>query len=110
MPILDELRSLSTAEDFFGCLDLPFDGAVLDVARLHILRRMGQYLRETDLTGLDDAHARECCRGHLAKAYADFRTSSPLEQRIFKVLKEAGKPPAKAFVPLSALGGVTTTG
>ena len=110
MPILDELRSLSTAEDFFRCLDLPFDPAVLNVARLHILRRMGQYLRETDLSGLDDASARLRCRGTLAKAYDDFQVSTPLQQRVFKVLEDAVKPRTKAFVPLSDLTGVKPAG
>ncbi|MGD0432053.1 MAG: nitrogenase-stabilizing/protective protein NifW, partial [Acetobacteraceae bacterium] len=54
MSIMTELGQLSSAEDFFVALDLPFDPAIVNVARLHILRRMGQYLRGDALDGLDD--------------------------------------------------------
>ena len=48
----------------------------------------------------DDA-AEEACRATLARAYADFQTSSPLQERVFKVLKDAVKPANVAFVSLS---------
>jgi nitrogenase-stabilizing/protective protein len=108
MTVLNQLRGLSAAEDFFAALDVPFDPAVVRVARLHILRRMGEYLREADLDEMDDGAAREVCRAQLQRAYDDFLRSSPIEQRVFKVLKDAVKPatPApKPFVPLSALTG-----
>ena len=50
----------------------------------------------------DDA-AREACKATLARAYEDFVHSSPLEQRVFKVLRDAVSPKQVAFVPLSAL-------
>lgn len=103
--ILDDLRSLSTAEEFFTRLEVPYDPQVLNVARLHILRRMGQYLSEETFGGHDEATAGILCRAHLEQAYADFVVSSPLEQRVFKVLRDAVKAPAKAFVPLTALSG-----
>lgn len=91
MTVLDELRTLSTAEDFFNFLEIPYDPLVLDVARLHILKRMGEYLRKNKaaLGDADDAAARALCRAHLERAYNDFIESTPLEQRVFKVLKEA---------------------
>ena len=109
MSILDTLNQLSTAEDFFEALDVPFDSTVVRVARLHILRRMGQYLRAEDFTGLDDDAVREACRSCLETAYQDFVQSSPIEQRVFKVHQDAIQPKtapksAKPFVPLSALG------
>lgn len=104
MTILDELRRLSTAEEIFACLDVRYDPAVLRVARLHILRRMGDYLRKEPLTGLAEAELREQCRRFLDSAYADFVKSSPLEERVFKVLKDAVKPKRSgAFVSLDSL-------
>jgi nitrogenase-stabilizing/protective protein len=108
MSILNELGQLSSAEDFFIALDLPYDPAIVNVARLHIMRRMGQYLRGDQLSELDDAAARQSCRSHLEKAYDDFVRSSPIAERVFKVHQDALKPvepPKKPFVPLSALTG-----
>jgi nitrogenase-stabilizing/protective protein len=103
MSVLDDLRKLSSAEDFFAFLGVPSDPAVVRVARLHILRRMGDYLRREPLDALDELTTRQRCREHLETAYADFAKSSPLEQRVFKVLKDAVAPKSKPFVPLSAL-------
>jgi nitrogenase-stabilizing/protective protein len=108
MSILDELRKLSSAEEFFEAIGVDYEPGVIRVARLHILRRMGEYLHQSDLESLADEEAREACRKHLSKAYADFVASSPIEQRVFKVLKDAVKPmeePKKPFVPLSLLNG-----
>ncbi|WP_307155708.1 nitrogenase stabilizing/protective protein NifW [Rhodopseudomonas julia] len=108
MGVLDELRELSAAEEFFAFLDVPYDPKVVHVARLHILRRMGEYLAADHLDDLDDEVAREACRTHLAHAYEDFTRSSPLEQRVFKVLKQAAggpKPKSKPFVALNTLTG-----
>ena len=108
MSIMNELGQLSSAEDFFIALDLVYDPAVVNVARLHILRRMGQYLHGDDLDGLDDDAARHACRSHLEAAYQDFVRSSPIAERVFKVHQDAVKPaePArKPFVPLAVLTG-----
>ncbi|WP_298282056.1 nitrogenase stabilizing/protective protein NifW [Acidocella sp.] len=112
MSVLDELSRLSAAEEFFTYLDVGYDPALVNVARLHILRRMGQYLRESQtreaFARMDDAQIRLLCRDHLAKAYQDFVISSPIKERLFKVHQDAValKPePALAFVPLSALTG-----
>jgi nitrogenase-stabilizing/protective protein len=104
MSVLDDLRRLSAAEEFFEYLGVVSDEAVIRVARLHILRRMGDYLRSEPLAGLEDEVVRERCRHHLQTAYDDFLASSPLKERVFKVLKDAVKPKNQAFVPLAALG------
>ena len=106
MSVLDELARLSSAEDFFAALAVPYDPAIVDVARLHILRRMGQYLRGSDIAALDDAAARDACRATLSAAYQDFVQSSPIQERVFKVHQDAVKAaaaPRRAFVPLSAV-------
>lgn len=108
MSILDDLRKLSSAEEFFETLGVDFDPAVVRVARLHILKRMGQYLAGAALDGLPEEQIVAACKTHLAKAYADFVASSPIEQRLFKVHQDAVKPkaePKKPFVPLDLLIG-----
>jgi nitrogenase-stabilizing/protective protein len=108
MSIMDELARLSAAEEFFAVLDVPYDQTVLNVARLHILRRMGDYLRTAELSSLDDDALRRACRSYLEVAYQDFMQSSPMTQRVFKVHKDAVAPkkaPKMPFVPLTALTG-----
>ena len=103
MNVLDELGTLSTAEDFFNFLDIAYDPAVLDVVRLHILKRMGEYLRKNreTLVQADEQTARTLCRAHLERAYHDFIESTPLQERVFKVLKDAVTPPSTPLVQLS---------
>jgi nitrogenase-stabilizing/protective protein len=110
MSVLQELGQLSSAEDFFNYLDLPFEPSIVQVSRLHILRRMGQYLKGSEIDGafegLDDAAIKALCREHLDQAYQDFVASSPIQERLFKVHKDAvaEKPePSSNFVPLAAL-------
>ncbi|MBB4198426.1 nitrogen fixation protein NifW [Rhodoblastus sphagnicola] len=113
MSALDDLNRLSSAEDFFTFLGVDFDPAVVRVSRLHIMRRMGQYLRGLELDGAfegkGDDEIKVLCAEHLALAYQDFVESTPIEQRLFKVHKDAVAPktdepkPDNAFVPLSSL-------
>jgi nitrogenase-stabilizing/protective protein len=110
MGVLQDLGKLSSAEDFFTYLELPFEPSVVHVSRLHILRRMGQYLKGSEIDGafegLGEDEIKVLCRAHLEQAYQDFIASSPIQERLFKVHKEAieTKPePASNFVPLASL-------
>jgi len=103
MTVLAKLQMLSSAEEFFEALSVPYDPVVLQVARLHILKRMGEYLASEDLEGLPDSVVTARCRSTLERAYEDFRQSGPLELRVFKVLKNAVKKPEKPFVSLDEL-------
>ena len=99
-----KLKTAGSAEDFFRILAVDYDPQVLNVARLHILKRMGQYLAGEELEGLPEAVAVARARSFLQRAYEEFVASSPLEQRVFKVLKEAVEPKApKNFVPFDDL-------
>jgi len=104
--VLEQLNKTSAAEDFFKLLDVQYDPQVLNVARLHILRRMGQYLVSEDFTGASNEAVAARCKAFLEQAYQDFVVSSPLDQRVFKVLKDAVAPPKpapKPFVSLTSL-------
>ena len=109
MTILNELRILPSAEAFFERLDVAYDPARLRVARLHILRRMGEYLRGAELDDQPEDAIYTACRNALEQAYTDFVNSTPLEERVFKVLKDAvaadkeACAPKPAFVPLTSL-------
>ncbi|OYX12272.1 MAG: nitrogenase stabilizing/protective protein [Rhizobiales bacterium 32-66-8] len=106
MSILEQLKRLSSAEDFFSVLDVPYDKRIVNVARLHILKRMGQSLASTDFAGMSEAEVRSACAETLEQAYRDFLGSGPLDQRVFKVLRDRdpSRPATKgAFVPLTAL-------
>jgi len=102
--VLEKLNKASSAEDFFEMLGVDYDPKHVNVVRLHILRRMGQYLVSEDFTGLPDEVVAERCKAVLEQAYADFLASSPLDQRVFKVLKDAVAPPKPpVFVSLTPL-------
>lgn len=103
MTVREQLSKLSSAEEFFHFLDVPYEPSVLNVSRLHILRRMGDNLRKaSDET--DDAQAREYFRAHLERAYSDFVSSSPINERVFKVHKDAVSPKTSPLVHLSISG------
>jgi hypothetical protein len=102
---IDDLKALSSAEDFFKALDIAYDPQVLGVARLHILKRMGQTIAGLDADMPEDS-VRMACREALAQAYAEFTQKAPIQTRLFKVLKDRDpqKPATRgAFVPLSDL-------
>jgi nitrogenase-stabilizing/protective protein len=102
--ILAQLSQAAAAEEFFALLGVSYDPKVVNVARLHILRRMGQYLAGEDFTDAADAVVVERCRAVLERAYADFVASSPIDQRVFKVLKDAVAPQPKQAPTLVQLG------
>ncbi|CAA7620985.1 Nitrogenase-stabilizing/protective protein NifW [Candidatus Terasakiella magnetica] len=89
--ILDTLATLSCAEQFFEVLAVPFDPKVVDVSRLHILKRFRELLRR------HGGASEETCRAVLAEAYAEFAQGRGA--KTFKVFTDA----MPGFVPLSAL-------
>jgi nitrogenase-stabilizing/protective protein len=86
----EELRKLESAEEFLDYFALPYDRAVVNVSRLHILKRFYQYLaRHGGVEELPAASAFSTCREMLAAAYTDFVNSSGIEQKVFKVFQTA---------------------
>ncbi|MEI9414006.1 nitrogenase stabilizing/protective protein NifW [Mesorhizobium sp. Cs1321R2N1] len=105
--ILTQLKGLSAAEEFFAVLRVCYDPKVLDVSRLHIMKRMGQYLADEDFSDLTDQVIAARARATLQRAYEDFATASPLSHRVFKVLKDhdPNRPatPGRTFVPFDSI-------
>ncbi len=81
----DALDELESAEDFLTYFAVPFDPAVVQVNRLHILQRFHDYLdADTDATA--EAGARfERQAALLAAAYEDFVTSDARTEKVFRV-------------------------
>jgi nitrogenase-stabilizing/protective protein len=88
-PLNERLKALSSAEDFFVFFGLPFDEPVVHVNRLHILKRFFQYLRKSEgLQLLDEVEQFRIYRTLLANAYQDFVTSTPAQEKVFKVFQD----------------------
>lgn len=102
--LMQQIAELSSAEDFFLFFHLPFEPAVVQICRLHIMKRMGQYLREADLSGLTDRDAFLAIRLTLKRAYADFVDSTPLREKVFKVFADKERELAGNFVSLGSIG------
>ncbi len=104
---LKTLHTLSSADEFFKLLDVPYDEEKVNVVRMHIMKRMGQYLASEDFEGLSDEVVKERCKETLERAYEDFQKSDPMKERVFKVLKEAVQdkkaPAPPPVVPFSDL-------
>jgi nitrogenase-stabilizing/protective protein len=85
-----ELKQLESAEEFLDYFAVPYDRAVVNVSRLHILKRFYQYLaKQGGIDGLPPASAYATCRELLARAYTDFISSSGIEQKVFRVFERA---------------------
>lgn len=95
---LDELES---AEDFLTHFGVPFDPAVVNVSRLHILQRFHNYLAKEGKPDGDQAQCFAAYRALLERAYGDFVASTPQDEKVFKVFRM--HEPQVVFVPVSSL-------
>lgn len=87
---LTRLKALSSAEDFLQFFGIPFDPAVVNVSRLHILKRFFQYLRQrsADLPQDNEVALFSDYRNLLIQAYSDFVRSTPAQEKVFKVFQD----------------------
>ena len=84
------LRELSSAEDFLEFFAVPHDPAIVNVSRLHILKRFFQYIRQHKQLPDDNGQALYACyRQLLVQAYDDFVASTPAREKVFKVFQDA---------------------
>ena len=86
---LQQLKTLSSAEDFLQYFGVPFDQSVINVSRLHILKRFFQYIRQENLLAqTDEVELYTLYRVQLVKAYGDFVKSTPAQEKVFKVFQD----------------------
>ena len=98
---VQQLKALSSAEDFLQYFGVPFEQSVVNVSRLHILTRLLPYLRPQPLPSAEDDRAiYTVYREQLVKAYADFVRSTPAQEKVFKVFQDVG---GKQHVTLDSL-------
>ncbi len=98
---IQQLKALSSAEDFLQYFGVPFDQAVVNVSRLHILKRFFQYIRQQNLQDQsNEVQLFTSYREQLMKAYADFVNSTPAQEKVFKVFQDVG---GKQHVTLESL-------
>jgi len=101
--ILDDLKAVASAEEVFDLLEVRYDPRVLNVARLHILKRIGEWLEAEDLEGLPDLAVAERCKAALQRVYQSFERASPRNGASFKVFRDAIALRRRAFVPFAEL-------
>jgi nitrogenase-stabilizing/protective protein len=88
---LQQLKALSSAEDFLLYFGVPFEQSVVNVSRLHILKRFFQYIRQENLLAqTNEVGLYTQYREQLVKAYADFVKSTPAQEKVFKVFQDVG--------------------
>lgn len=87
--VMDALGKLSAAEEFLNFLEVGYDQHVVNVNRLHILKRFNQYMARHTFTGANDAEIKAEYRALLARAYNDFVASDAATEKVFKVFQDA---------------------
>ncbi len=95
----EELKRLSSAEDFLDYFEIEYDSQVVFVNRLHILQRFHDYLSQAkDMMPEDEEPKKAVYKRLLERAYNDFVVSDALTEKVFKVFKM--DEPQSTFVPL----------
>ncbi len=93
--LIEQLKLFSAAEEFLAHFDIVWDESVVNVYRLHILKRFYQYLRQEKGLGDLSAEAQFASyRSALQRAYNDFVHSDAATEKVFKVFQDAD---AKSF-------------
>ncbi|MFB2819101.1 nitrogenase-stabilizing/protective protein NifW [Umezakia ovalisporum] len=90
---INEFKNLVDAEEFFDFFNLPYDQQIVNVNRLHILKKFSQNMAEIDEMSFHLTPEEKLAQYALAlqKAYDVFLESTPHEQKLFKVFKEKPK-------------------
>ncbi|BAY15200.1 nitrogen fixation protein NifW [Nostoc sp. HK-01] len=90
---IDEFKKISDAEEYFQFFELDYDQKIVNINRLHILKKFSQYIQEIDDNSAAlsaEEKLNQYCLA-LQKAYQVFLESTPQEQKVFKVFKDKPK-------------------
>lgn len=87
---LAQFNQLKDAEDYFQFFGLAYDPKVVNVNRLHILRKFSQLVQDEDKSQPEEQRLL-AYRQALQTAYDLFLTSSSVEQKLFKVFQDKPK-------------------
>ncbi len=99
---LAEFSQLVNAEEYFEFFQLPYDPQFVNVNRLHILKKFSAFIKtiDSEAPNLSESEKLERYQSALQQAYDTFVTSSPLDEKLFKVFND--KP--QNVVMLSEIG------
>lgn len=86
-------ESLSSIEDFLDFFDIPYDERVINVNRLHIMKKFAILAQEITESTSDAIERLDAYREALVKAYEIFLTSSATKERLFQVQHRHDSPP-----------------
>ncbi|MEM1368277.1 MAG: nitrogenase-stabilizing/protective protein NifW [Cyanobacteria bacterium P01_H01_bin.15] len=87
---LGQFNRLKNAEEYFEFLGVKYDQQILNVHRLHILRKFSELTESIEPT-LDEEQRLNGYREALQAAYDLFLTSSGVEQKLFQVFRDQPK-------------------
>jgi nitrogenase-stabilizing/protective protein len=87
--IVNAMGRLSSAEEFLNFLGVDYDPRVVNVNRLHILKRFNQYLARHTFSGATDVVLKMEYKVLLERAYNDFVKSDAVTEKVFKVFQDA---------------------
>ena len=89
----EQFTKLTNAEDFLQFFDIEYDPAFINVNRLHILKQFSILIAAVDKAFPDLSESEKLAKYGEAfqEAYELFKTSTPLETKLFKVFKDAAK-------------------
>ena len=87
--IVNALSKLSSAEEFLNFLEVKYDQRVINVNRLHILKRFNQYMTRHCFNGCNDGEIKAEYKALLEHAYGDFVKSDAVTEKVFKVFQDA---------------------
>ncbi|MEM6425692.1 MAG: nitrogenase-stabilizing/protective protein NifW [Cyanobacteria bacterium P01_D01_bin.128] len=87
---LAQFNQLKDAEEYFDFFGISYDPKIVDINRLHILRKFSQLVQTVDNNQSDSALL-AAYRQELRNAYDLFLTSNSVEQKLFKVFQDKPK-------------------
>nr|WP_228040780.1 nitrogenase-stabilizing/protective protein NifW [Nodosilinea sp. LEGE 07088] len=87
---LAQFNLLKDAEEYFEFFGLTYDPQIVNINRLHILRKFSQLVEGVD-KNQSEAEILAAYSRELRNAYDLFVTSNSVEQKLFKVFKDKPK-------------------